>query len=109
MMASDLVSLPLLGPATLPGRRAVPKEILIMRTECASLSLGARIPMWAPVPLPPSPWALASRLGPVPVWGTKKDPAGLKFGEVSWLWFCSVVCEGGFRLRFRAACLRRGS
>ena len=45
MMASDLVSLPLLGPATLPGRRAVPKEILTMRTECASLSLRARIPM----------------------------------------------------------------
>lgn len=84
MMASDLVSLPLFGPATLLGRRAVPKEILTMRTECASLSLGARIPMWAPVPLPPSPWALASRLGPS-LFGGQKDPAGLKFGEVSWL------------------------
>ena len=75
----------------------------------ASLSLGACTPMQAPVPLLPSPWAPVAWLGPVPVWGTKKDPAGLKFGEVSWLWFCSVACEGGFRLRFRAACLRRGS
>lgn len=47
--------------------------------------------------------------GARPCLGDKKDPAGLKFGEVSWLWFCSVACEGGFRLRFRAACLRRGS
>ena len=64
MMASDLVSLPLLGPATLPGRRAAPKEILTMRIEYASLSLGACSPMRVPVPSPPSPWARVSRPGP---------------------------------------------
>ena len=68
MMARDLVSLPLLGPATLPGRRAVPKEILTMRTECASLSLGPGF-----------------TAGARPCLGDKKDPTGLKFGEVSWL------------------------
>ena len=51
-------------PALPAGRR--PREIAAS-DPVSLLSLGAHSPMWAPVPSPPSPWALASRLGPVPV------------------------------------------